>query len=121
MAVVFISPKKRQRALFTIIGLVFLLIIVIVYLLVFFAKPLNFSSTPVFNLSKANIDFSVFDSPQFKQLQPFTELSVQSSQAGRDNPFVPYYQVTTISNPTPTPTPIPTSTPIASPQIIKTK
>ena len=117
MAVVFISPKKRQRVLFTIIGVMFLIIIVIVYFLVFLVKPVNVGSIPVVNLSKANIDLSIFDSKQFQQLQPFIKLNIQGGQTGRDNPFVPYYQVT----PTPTPTATPTPTPAVLIPIKSTK
>ena len=72
--------------------MVFLVIIFVVYSLVFLGKPVIVGSTPVVDLSKANIDFSIFNSAQFKQLKVFGELNVQGGQTGRDNPFVPYYQ-----------------------------
>jgi len=101
MAVIFISPKKRQRVFFTIITAIFILFVVAVYFAVFLAKPVAVVQISSANLSKANIDMSVFDSKQFQALQPFLELDVQASKAGRDNPFVPYYQVTPTLAPAP--------------------
>jgi len=133
MAVVFISPKQRQRTFFMIITVIFLLFLVFVSLAVFFSKPKEVLQALVFNKPKVNIDMSIFDSDQFKGLQPLTEMEIQYSytavnranktetgfisaasidqarkaledrgltvselkeaEIGRDNPFIPYYQV----------------------------
>ena len=68
MAVVFISPKKRQRAFFVILTLGFLLFIGFISLGIFFAKPKAVSPSVVFNKSKINIDMSIFDSQRFRNL-----------------------------------------------------
>ena len=131
MAVVFISPKERQKTFFVVITIIFLLFLAIVFLGVFFSKPEENFSAQVFNKPKVSIDMTIFDSEQFKNLQPFTEMQTQYSykaatknnktqtgfifadsmddartiitdmglkvidiievDAGRANPFAPYY------------------------------
>ena len=107
MAVVFISPKKRQGIFFTIITAIFILFVAIIFVEVFFPKSITVTSVPAVGLSKTNIDMSIFNSPQFKALQPFHDINISGNKPGRGNPFVPYYQV-----PTPTPTPMPKLVPI---------
>lgn len=132
MAVVFISPKKRQKTFFLGITITLLLFLVVVFLGVFFSEPEESLFVPVFNKPKVNIDMAIFESDQFRNLQPFPEMQIQYSyravtkdnkartgfifadsidsakdiiknmgllvievkeaEAGRDNPFTPYYQ-----------------------------
>ena len=82
MAVVFISPKQRQKMFFMGITVMFLLFLIIISLGVFLSKPSEVSSVLVFNKPKVNIDMSIFDSDQFKNLQPFTEMETQYSYNG---------------------------------------
>lgn len=77
MAVVFISPKQRQKMFFTGITAAFLLLILIVSLSVFFAKPKDISPALVFNAPKVDINMDVFSSDQFKNLQPFGDMEIQ--------------------------------------------
>lgn len=133
MAVVFISPKQRQKVFFIGITVIFLLFLLIISLGVFSSKPKEVSPVLVFNKPKVSIDMSIFDSDQFKNLQPFTQMQTQYSyiavdkdnkpvtgsisavsqdeaktilegmgltvseikqvEIGRDNPFIPYYQL----------------------------
>ena len=79
MAVVFISPKRRQRMFFTAITVLFLLLLGFISLGVFVAGPQNSLAIPSFNKPKVNIDMSIFNSAQFKQLQPFVVLQTQYS------------------------------------------
>jgi len=79
MAVVFISPKRRQRMFFLVITVVFLLFLVIISLAVFLSGPKEISPVLVFNKPKINIDMSIFDSDQFKNLQAFPEMETQYS------------------------------------------
>ena len=112
---------------------IFLLILIIISLGVFLAKPSEVSTVLVFNKPKVNIDMGVFSSDEFKNLQPFTQMEIQYSytattkdgksvsgfisansedeaqsvligrgltiselkeaEIGRDNPFIPYYQL----------------------------
>lgn len=134
MAVVFISPKQRQKMFFIGITAVFLLFLAILSSGVFMSKPKEVSSALVFNKPKVSIDMSIFDSEQFISLQPFVEMETQYSysattknrrtqtgfisavsleeaktklessglsvaevkevEAGRVDPFTPYYQIT---------------------------
>ena len=79
MAVVFISPKRRQKMFFLVITVVFLLFLVVVSLAVFLSGPKEISPVLVFNKPKVNIDMSIFDSGQFKNLQAFPEMETQYS------------------------------------------
>jgi regulator of protease activity HflC (stomatin/prohibitin superfamily) len=139
MAVVFISPKQRQRVFFLGITVLFLLFLLAVSLGVFLAKPKEVLPTMVFNRPKVDINMGIFDSPQFKALQPFSEMqiqyaytattkegqqktgfitavsvdaaqeilkssgltvnSMQETEIGRENPFVPYYQQVVLPTP----------------------
>jgi len=85
MAVVFISPKKRQKVFFMGITAGFLIFLIVVSFLVFLSKPMNYSSTVlVFNKPKVNIDMSVFNSNQFKNLLPLTIMQLQYSYTATD-------------------------------------
>ena len=79
MAVVFISPKQRQKMFFIGITVMFLLFLVVISLGVFLSKPKEVSPVMVFNKPKVNIDMKIFDSDQFKNLQPFPEMETQYS------------------------------------------
>ena len=79
MAVVFISPKKRQQTFFMIITAMFLLILVSISLGVILSKPKEVSQTVVFNKSKVEVNMGIFDLDQFKNLQPFTKMESQYS------------------------------------------
>jgi len=77
MAVVFISPKKRQRMFFAGITATFLVILAFISFLVFMAQPSPVSPEFVFNKPKFNINFNIFDSEEFKGLLPFNEMQRQ--------------------------------------------
>ncbi|MFH1968216.1 MAG: hypothetical protein ABIJ84_02420 [bacterium] len=77
MAVVFISPKRRQKTFFIGIAAIFLLFLAIVASAVFLSQPKPVSPEVVFNKPKINIDTRAFDTDQFKNLQPFTEMKTQ--------------------------------------------
>lgn len=77
MAVVFISPKKRQRVFLMGIVAVLAIFVLFVALMVFFSQPKIVASELIFNKPKVNIDFSVFDSQQFKDLILFEDIKVQ--------------------------------------------
>ena len=77
MAVVFISPKERQKMFFLAILILLVLFLVSVSLIVFLAKPEASTQSLVFNKPKVSIDVSIFDSDQFKNLQPFTQMEIQ--------------------------------------------
>ncbi|MDP3882556.1 MAG: hypothetical protein Q8Q48_00685 [Candidatus Staskawiczbacteria bacterium] len=77
MAVVFISPKQRQKTFFLGITIIFLLFLAVVASVVFLSQPKTVARELVFNKPKVNVDISVFDSDQFKNLQLFTEMQMQ--------------------------------------------
>lgn len=77
MAVVFISPKKRQQMFFIGITAIFLLILVFIAFLVFLSQPHPVAPELVFNKPKVNINFDVLDSEQFKNLLPYAEMETQ--------------------------------------------
>ena len=79
MAVIFISPKQRQKMFFLGITAVFLLFLTAVSLIVFLSKPKEVPPALVFNKPKVNIDMKIFDSEQFKNLQLFPEVKIQYS------------------------------------------
>ncbi|HQK63592.1 MAG TPA: hypothetical protein PLF16_00405, partial [Candidatus Staskawiczbacteria bacterium] len=74
MAVVFISPKQRQRMFITGIASIFGLIVVIIAAIVFFSQPGAVAPELVFNKPKVTIDFSVLDSEQFGRLNEFKQM-----------------------------------------------
>ncbi len=79
MAVVFISPKQRQKVFFLGITVVFLILLVFVSLAVFLATPKEVPTVLVFNKPKVTINMDVFNLDQFKSLYPFTEMTIQFS------------------------------------------
>ncbi len=84
MAVVFISPKQRQKMFFLGITIAFLLFLFVIFLGVFMAEPSENSLVVVFNKPKVNIDMRVFSTEQFKNLQPFSEMQTQYSYKAND-------------------------------------
>lgn len=72
MAVVFISPKQRQKMFFVGITVLFLLTILIVSLGVFVFEPKGETSSFKINKPKINIDMGVFETEQFHKLKNFT-------------------------------------------------
>lgn len=79
MAVVFISPKQRQRTFFIGITVMFLLFLAVIFFGVFLSAPTGTSPVLVFNKPKVSIDMSIFNSDQFKNLQPFAKMQTQYS------------------------------------------
>jgi len=74
MAVVFISPKQKQKVFFMGITVILLLFLASLSFGVFTSKPKEVSSSLVFNKPKVDIDMHVFDTDQFKDLHPFPEM-----------------------------------------------
>jgi len=77
MAIVFISPKRRQKMFFIGITVMFLFLLSLMSLGVFFSKPKEVSTVLVFNKPKVDINMKVFESDQFKNLQPFSQMQIQ--------------------------------------------
>lgn len=103
MAVVFISPKQRQKTFFLIITVMFLLFLAVISFVVFSSKPKAVSPVLVFNKPKVNINMDIFNSDQFKNLQPFTGIETQYSYKAvtKDNkPQVGFISATSIDQAT---------------------
>jgi predicted tellurium resistance membrane protein TerC len=79
MAVVFISPKKKQRTFFWGITIALALFLIFVALWVFLSKPAEVPQKLVFNKAKVNVDMSIFNSDQFKNLEIFPEIPIRFS------------------------------------------
>src|SRR3989339_1403632 len=79
MAVVFISPKQRQKMFFTVITAILLIFLIAVSLLVFLSQPKGSPQTVVFNKPKVNIDMGIFELDQFKNLEAFSQMQIQYS------------------------------------------
>ena len=77
MAVVFISPKKTQQTFLMGIAALLFIFLIFISFIVFFSQPSAVSPEKVFNKSKVNIDMTVLDSEQFKNLIPFEEIPLQ--------------------------------------------
>jgi predicted tellurium resistance membrane protein TerC len=79
MAVVFISPKQRQKMFFIGITIMFVLFLIVISFGVFLSSPKKVSSVLVFNKPKVNIDMGIFDSDQFKDLVSFDRMQTEYS------------------------------------------
>lgn len=77
MAVVFISPKTRQRNFFLGITITLVVFLLFVTVGVFLSKPKQVSETMVFNKPKISIDMNFFNDDQFNRLEPFTQMQTQ--------------------------------------------
>jgi len=83
MAIVFISPKQRQKTLiFGIIGLVSL-VLIIISLGVFLKKPKTIPSERVFKPPKIEINFEILGSDQVKNLEVFEKIKKEFNYQGK--------------------------------------
>lgn len=76
-AVVFISPKQRQKTFLAGIAAGFLVFVALVSLWVFLAGPKEVSSGLVFNTPKVSIDLKILDSAEFQKLDSFGRMPLQ--------------------------------------------
>ncbi len=83
MAVVFISPKQKQKTFFLGITAVFILFLAGIALGVFLSQPNEGQSQLVFNKPKISINFKTLDSGQFKNLEPFTNMELQFAYSAK--------------------------------------
>ena len=79
MAVVFISPQKRQRAFFMGITASLVLFLIFISLWVFLSKPTQPKSSSTFNKPKVNVNLAILDLTQFKNLEHFELIPLQFS------------------------------------------
>ncbi len=69
MAIVFISPKEKQKIFILGIAGFFLLVLVLIGLAVFLARPKNVPQEQVFQAPEIKINFDVLKSEQIKNLE----------------------------------------------------
>ena len=92
MAITFIEERKKQKKLLMILG--FLIVITLVVLVQGLVKRIPRSSmigkeiSPTFK--KIEIDFTLLESNNLKDLEPFEEIKPFEGKIGRENPFLPY-------------------------------
>ena len=92
MAITFIEERKKQKKLLMILG--FLIVITLVVLVQGLVKRIPRSSMigkeifPTFK--KIEIDFTLLESNNLKDLEPFEEIKPFEGKIGRENPFLPY-------------------------------
>lgn len=95
MAIIFPSPKRKQRIFRGITILLLALILFVIPLIIF---------SPWFNGSKniilegiykpdIKINFDVMDSDFVESLEPFQVSDSGENNLGRKEPFIPYYQI----------------------------
>jgi len=84
MAVVFISPKQRQKMFIVGITSALGLLLAIIAVIVFFSQPSNEVSQQItFNKPKVSINFNVLESDEFKSLQEFKEMETRYSYTAK--------------------------------------
>lgn len=83
-----IKERKAQKYLLSILLVIILLIISLVYFN-FFYSPKEIKKIPSVS-RKIEINFSIFETEIFKDLQPFIEIPPFEENFGRENPFTPY-------------------------------
>ncbi len=133
MAIVFISPREKQKVFTLAIAGLFLVGIVVISLFVFLARPRDVQTEEVFRAPKIRINFDVLKSEKLQNLEllpgiekqysytafdskkkaqegmvtavsiekaeeylvglGFTDIKLELIVAGRENPFIPYYEI----------------------------
>jgi len=92
MAIVFLSPKKKQRLLFWSISLFVALVLAVVLFTAFSVElgdQLDVDLKDIV-MPDVKINFDVLNSSKVKNLEPFRDMG-QVDPAGRTEPFLPYY------------------------------
>lgn len=85
MAIVFVSPRKKQIISLLSIAGFFLLALIIISLVVFFAQPGQPASNKTFKKPNLNIDFSLLDSQELKALLPLDQMELQFEYQATDS------------------------------------
>ena len=85
MAVVFISPKQRQKMFIIGITVGVGLFCAVIAVIVLFSQPKEVSSGLVFNKPKVNINFEILNSDQFTSLVAFEGMKIQFSYKATKN------------------------------------
>jgi len=83
MAIVFISPREKQKMfIFGIVGL-FFIVLILIGLMVFLAKPKKATVEQFFNAPEIGINFDILDSDVIKNLELFPEIKKEFNYTAR--------------------------------------
>lgn len=85
MAVVFISPKSRQKMFFVWITAIAAIFVALVFLGVFLPQPNAGNYELVFNKPKVNINLEILDTEEFQGLEPFAKMEEQFSYTAKNS------------------------------------
>ena len=85
MAVVFISPKKKQRRFLMGVGASFLILILIVFFFAFARKPSPAELNITFNKPKVTMNFGIFNTDEFNRLEMFESIPFQFFYIAQDS------------------------------------
>lgn len=77
MAVVFISPRKKQKTFLTVIAGCLVIFLIFISLWVFLSKPKESEIKITFNKPKVSINLGILDQEQFKNLDAFEKMPLQ--------------------------------------------
>lgn len=99
MAIIFISPKKRQRMIFVSIVVLVAAAMGLIFLAVFFREIRNnfdvVLSDEISSVREVKLDFALVDSERVQALQPYAVQTEAPATTVKDDPFVPYYSLIT--------------------------
>jgi len=88
MAITFQKKIKKQQNLVFILLILILITIFIVWRGQDLLEEIPFEPS-LTGFKKIEIDFGIFESPSFKELQPLEKIPVFKGELGRENPFSP--------------------------------
>lgn len=77
MAIVFVSPRRRQKVLFSVIISSFLLFAVFVSLAVFLSKSKTIPVDAVFSKPEISLDFNFLNSELLKSMEKLEKMQIQ--------------------------------------------
>ncbi|MBU4204589.1 hypothetical protein KKE19_00195 [Patescibacteria group bacterium] len=83
MAIVFISPKEKQKVFILGIAGLFVLFVIVISLIVFLAKPKEIPAELVFKAPKIRINFDVLISNEIRNLEFFPEMEKEFNYTAR--------------------------------------
>jgi len=83
MAIVFISPKRKQKTLFFSLIAVISLFLIIIVLKIFLIKPKSIPPELVFKPPRIDINFKILKSEQVKNLEVFEGIKKKFNYRGR--------------------------------------
>ncbi len=88
MAIVLISPKKRQKTFFWVIIFLFVVILIAVSLFIFIpsfrSQIIDIPDSGTYATPDIKLNFNIIDSNQVKNLQPFGSIETEFSYIAKD-------------------------------------